>query len=119
MNAFPWTYRQYSLMVDLLPVLNGSPDVSKRRSAVAGSGQRLAFLKSHTAEDDEKMTLLALGPLTTFVPVLEDYGPDFFAENYEIIRMGGAINPTPGNIDPGIAIDANPNAEWNACRWLL
>ena len=64
------------------------------------------------------MTLLALGPLTPLASAYEafseSFGPDYFKENYEIVWMGGAIYPTPGNIDPGIAIGANPDAEWNA-----
>lgn len=113
-NAFPWTYRQYSLMVNLLPVLNGNLLKSEHSPIIADSEQLLTFLQHHAMEDDEKLTLLALGPLTPITSLYEFVGPDYFNENYEIVWMGGAISPTPGNIDPGIAIGANPNAEWNA-----
>ena len=33
-NAFPWTYRQYSMMVNLLPALNGNPAQSRRTHAL-------------------------------------------------------------------------------------
>lgn len=113
-NAFPWTYRQYSLMVNLLPVLNGRLPKSGHSPVIADSEQLLTFLKRRATESDEKLTLLALGPLTPIASLYEFVGPDYFNENYEIVWMGGAISPTPGNIDPGIAIGANPNAEWNA-----
>lgn len=113
-NAFPWTYRQYSMMVNLLPALNGNPSKLGRPPVVADSEQMLTFLKSHAGEDDEKLTLLSLGPLTPIASLYEFVGPDYFNEYYEIVWMGGAIYPTPGNIDPGIAIGANPDAEWNA-----
>jgi len=114
-NAFPWTYRQYSLMVNLLPALNANSSDKRRRT---GSSNVIDILRSVADEQskisDEKVIALCLGPLTPLARIYE-FGPDgWFSESFEIVWMGGVISPTPGNIDPGIAIGANPNAEWNA-----
>ena len=114
-NAFPWTYRQYSLMVNLLPALNANSSNEQRR---AGSSSVTDILRSVADEQskisDEKAIILCLGPLTPIAKAYENEAINWISDIFEVVWMGGVISPTPGNIDPGIAIGANPNAEWNA-----
>ena len=114
-NAFPWTYRQYSLMVNLLPALNSGSFATDTFSTIGSLADLIRKgAERQSLQADEKAIILSLGPLTPIAYMYEDVGHDYFVENYEIIWMGGAIFPTPGNVDPGIAIGANAAAEWNA-----
>ena len=70
--------------------------------------------EQHAERSGEKAIALCLGPLTPLAAAYESWPDNAFSELYEIVWMGGVIPPTQGNIDPGIAIGANPNAEWNA-----
>ena len=128
-NAFPWTYRQYCLMVNLLPILNPpgwkAPDKPKRteearRRVVAD------HLSNVRVTAGQQVILLVLCPLTPLVDLMEMYerytGRSFADEIQEIVWMGGSLAPSGwrpgdapfGNVDTGIAPGANPNAEWNA-----
>lgn len=115
-NAFPWTYRQYSMMTNLLPALNAMGDHD--RPASTQPAQRRAEAAERvraTAEvAGEPITFLSLGPLTPIADLMDALGSDFHDIVGEIVWMGGAIPPELGNVDPGIAVGANPNAEWNA-----
>lgn len=114
-NAFPWTYRQYSLMVNLLPALNSNSSGKNRRTGLSNLTDVLRSVADQQAKNsDEKAIALCLGPLTPVAATYESWPDDWFSELYEVVWMGGVISPTPGNIDPGIAIGANPDAEWNA-----
>lgn len=116
-NAFPWSYRPYSMMANLVPLLNptgqiGLP-VSTPPAEVMIAEQVQAAQKA-----GQKAVLLVLCPLTPVVGALE-IDPSIRDGIDRIVWMGGALPPadgsTPyGNIDLGIAPGANPNAEWNA-----
>lgn len=114
-NPFPWTYRQYSLMVDLLPIVN------QYQSDVKVAEPQMNFPLARMVDavyqqnNNAPVTLLCLSPVTDIAEALQA-DPDFADKVSEIVWMGGvyitADTPT-GNIDTGIAPGANPNAEWN------
>lgn len=117
-NAFPWEYRPYSMMADLLPILNrGTPP----EPAEAGDAEALLIAAvQKCVADGTQLTVLALCPLTPLVHAWQR-DPSITSGIAEIVWMGGALKPTPdpgdapyGNVDTGLAPGANPNAEWNA-----
>lgn len=114
-NPFPWIYRQYCMMINLLPVLNPRP--KKKEPTFRRDGAR--FIVEQLEKASEPVTVLVTCPFTTLADAL-DINPEIDQKIRRIIWMGGAlldapINPTTtGNVDPGIAPGANPNAEWNA-----
>jgi len=114
-NAFPWTYRQYSLMVDLFPIVN------QYKSNVPVPEPPMDFPlekmvdKVYYENDNMPVTLLCLSPVTDIASAIKN-DPDFTSKIDEIVWMGGVYitDDTPfGNIDTGIAPGANPYAEWN------
>ncbi len=123
-NAFPWTYRQYSLMANLLPILNeADSSVRPPRAPAAMSPDEVAAMVVLAAEQrGERVTILSLGPLTPLAQALEAGGDVLLEAIDELVWMGGSLAPEGwkpgdapfGNVDPGIAVGANPNAEWNA-----
>lgn len=121
-NAFPWTYRQYSMMANLLPALNRGGDAGRSAGPAPRLANVAAKVRELAAEPGDRFTILSLGPLTPIADLVDDFGPGIRDLVEEIIWMGGAVPPeggippgrTIGNIDTGIAIGANPNAEWNA-----
>jgi len=120
-RPFPWIYRQYALMVNLLPLLNvaGSSEI-KAPHMISGRSNRNSFadksifnvIKKENDKQGEATVFLVTSPLTDFVLLLEAI-PELKSEIASIVWMGGSIS-AGGNIDTGIAIGANPNAEWNA-----
>lgn len=122
-RPFPWEYRQYAMMVNLLPILNPTPPFPQIPpiqisfgSAGAASAVE-AFANSVKAAADKAgspVTFLVTCPLTDLAAVIE-MQPSILDSIGEVVWMGGTIQPsTGGNIDTGIAPGANPNAEWNA-----
>lgn len=114
-NPFPWTYRQYSLMVDLLPIVN------QYQSNVAVPEPPMDYPlidlvnQVYSEGNNQPVTLLCLSPVTDIAEALKT-DPDFKSKIDEIVWMGGVYitEETPfGNIDTGVAPGANPNAEWN------
>ncbi len=114
-NAFPWTYRQYSLMVDLLPMVNQyKKDVQVPEPQMDFPLVKMVD-KVYRENDCAPVTLLCLSPVTDIAEAINS-DPDFKNKVSEIIWMGGVYitnETTAGNIDTGIAPGANPNAEWN------
>lgn len=114
-NAFPWTYRQYSLMVDLLPMVNQfKSDVKVPKPAMDLPLFEMVDRVYH-ANKKNPVTLLCLPPVTDIAQALKT-DPDFKEKISEIVWMGGVYitkETTAGNVDTGIAPGANPNAEWN------
>lgn len=114
-NPFPWGYRQYSLMVDLFPIVN-----QYKRNVVVPEPQMDFPLekmvdKVYRESDNSPVTLLCLSPVTDIAQALQN-DPDFASKIDEIVWMGGVYitKETPfGNIDTGSAPGANPDAEWN------
>lgn len=114
-NAFPWTYRQYSLMVDLLPMVNQYQENVNVPEPMMDYTLAQMVHDVYIQNNDTPVTLLCLSPVTA---ITEAMAADLhFAEKIEeIVWMGGVYidNNTPaGNIDTGVAPGANPNAEWN------
>lgn len=119
-NAFPWEYRPYAMMVDLLPILNrGTPPPDPAETADA-EDLLIAAVEACVAAGT-KLVVLALCPLTPLVRAWERQ-PEITDGIGRIVWMGGALAPDPpdpygfpyGNVDTGLAPGANPNAEWNA-----
>jgi purine nucleosidase len=117
-NPFPWEYRQYAMMVNLLPLVNQyTADVPVPPPAsYVGLSDILAGI--HAKDKSAKVTVLCLGPLTSLAEALGNL-PYAKSMIEEVVWMGGVYTPPkqstyPGNIDTGIAPGANPNAEWNA-----
>lgn len=116
-NPFPWEYRPYALMANLLPILNETappPPPSQEASA-----EELLIEAAQTCiEDGTKLIVLVLCPLTPLVNALVQ-NPSITQGIGAVIWMGGALDPKNGcgpygNVDTGLAPGANPNAEWNA-----
>ena len=114
-NPFPWTYRQYSLMVDLFPIVN------QYQENVAVPEPQMNFPleamvdKVYSENNNMPVTLLCLSPVTDIAIAIKN-NAGFASKVSEIVWMGGVYitEETPaGNIDTGIAPGANPNAEWN------
>lgn len=135
-RPFPWEYRQYSMMVNLLPALN-TPAINSAMqnypfipfqtmgyAPLSGSqaGKLRDTMRRQTDVAGSGCVFLCTGPLTDLAWLLQAT-PDLKDEITSIVWMGGSIlnvpeppggNPPGGNIDTGIAPGANPNAEWNA-----
>ncbi len=118
-NAFPWEYRPYSMMADLLPILNrGTPPPDPGQP---GDAEELLIEAAHQCMSaGTSLTVLVLCPLTPLVHAWQR-DPSIKQGIGQIVWMGGALKPTPdpggapyGNVDTGLAPGANPNAEWNA-----
>lgn len=114
-NPFPWTYRQYSLMVDLFPIVNQyKSDVLVPEPEMDYPLQTMVDT-IYSENDNTPVTLLCLSPMTDIAQALKS-DPDFASKISEIIWMGGVYitEDTPfGNIDTGVAPGANSYAEWN------
>ena len=121
-NAFPWTYRQYSLMANMLPILNDGGEQPQPAPSAMSPAEVAEMMMAAAAECGERLTILSLGPLTPLAQALEVAGQPLLDAIDELVWMGGALPPTGwqqggapfGNVDPGIAVGANANAEWNA-----
>ena len=118
-NAFPWSYRQYSMMVNLLPMLNVTPNTVVP-SKVTTEAMLVELILKNMTEGKPKVKVLVLSPLTPLVTAWE-MNPAIKDGIDEILWMGGALPPANGNcglpygnVDPGLAPGANANAEWNA-----
>jgi len=118
-NAFPWEYRPYSMMVDLLPILNrGTPPPDPGLTADA---EDLLIAAAHNCMSaGTKLTVLVLCPLTPLVRTWQR-DPSIKQGISQVVWMGGALKPVPdpgdavyGNVDTGLTPGANPDAEWNA-----
>lgn len=118
-NAFPWAYRPYSMMANLVPILNptGKPGGAIHTEPTA---KMIVDLVHAAQREGKKAVLLVLCPLTPVADALK-MDSEILSGIDKIVWMGGALEPanwdgvTPyGNIDTGIAPGANPNAEWNA-----
>ena len=114
-NAFPWTYRQYSLMVDLFPIVN------QYKSDVPVPEPPMDYPLEKMVDDvyretgNTPVTILCLSPVTDIAGAINK-DKEFASKVSEIVWMGGVYitKDTPfGNIDTGIAPGANPLAEWN------
>jgi purine nucleosidase len=120
-RPFPWEYRQYSMMVNLLPILNPQPPVqspSAQTVSFANPGRSTAMdafydnLRSATDAAGTGAIFVVTCPMTDLAALLSR-NPGMLGEIREVVWMGGTIS-AGGNIDTGIAPGANPNAEWNA-----
>lgn len=117
-NPFPWEYRQYAMMVNLLPMVNAfQADVPvPAPERMVPLAETLAAIRA--AEPGNPITLLCLGPLTSIADAIAA-NPEIVGWIDELVWMGGVYTPPGetglpvGNIDTGIAPGANPNAEWN------
>jgi purine nucleosidase len=120
-RPFPWEYRQYAMMVNLLPILNPTPPFAAPPlnqvsfGSVNAPAQAAAFADLVKAAADgagSAATMLVTCPCTDLARLMT-LAPSIADSIGEIVWMGGTIN-AGGNIDTGIAPGANPNAEWNA-----
>jgi purine nucleosidase len=114
-NAFPWTYRQYSMMVNLLPIVNQYKEDVVVPDPIMDSSLAAMVDAIYHENSNTPITLLCLSPVTDIAEALSS-DPNFQSKIAEIVWMGGVYitQDTPaGNIDTGIAPGANPNAEWN------
>jgi len=130
-RPFPWAYRQYSMMVNLLPALNTPAVVSGMKNYPFTTYQTMGYaplppgpaaklsdtIRRRTDAASSGYVFLCTGPLTDLAWLLQ-VNPGLKDEITAVVWMGGSVlnvaNPVGGNIDTGIAPGANPNAEWNA-----
>lgn len=118
-NAFPWTYRQYCMMANLLPMLNVTKN-KETASKLTTEQMLVDLIVKNMREGKPNIKIVVLSPLTPLVTAWE-MNPEIKDGIDEIIWMGGALEPKGGNcgfpygnVDPGLAPGANANAEWNA-----
>nr|WP_321235803.1 nucleoside hydrolase [uncultured Psychroserpens sp.] len=118
-NAFPWAYRQYSMMANLLPMLNVTPN-TVTPSQVSGEQMLVDLIQNNMQYGGNPIKIVVLSPMTPLTSALA-MNPNIKKGIAEIIWMGGALEPANGNcnlpygnVDPGLAPGANANAEWNA-----
>ncbi|NOQ71770.1 MAG: hypothetical protein GQ574_07210 [Crocinitomix sp.] len=111
-NAFPWTYRQYSMMANMLPMLNITPNTVPP-STVSGEQMIVDLIQNNMDQGGENVKILVLSPMTPLTTALS-MNANIRNGIAEILWMGGALPPATGNVDPGLSPGANPNAEWNA-----
>lgn len=115
-NPFPWTYRQYSMMTNLLPMVNQYRSDISIPDPPPASG--MMDILQRLQSEGTGVTFVVLSPLTDMAEVVSTLDdPKSLIDS--IVWMGGAYSNDPkklpaGNIDTGIAPGANPNAEWNA-----
>ena len=107
-NPFPRLYRRDSLIVDHLPILNQSEEISTQ--LVSEIGQE--FMVRVLLEASEPVTLMVTGPLTTVAAAL-DIAPEIESKIQQIVWMGGALNVS-GNVEKSIEAGQDGSAEWNA-----
>ncbi|MEM1154931.1 MAG: hypothetical protein AAGI44_12385, partial [Pseudomonadota bacterium] len=117
-NPFPWTYRQYAMMVNLFPMVNAYQADVPVPPPIAPPYQIERLNAARAADDDFKVTFLVLSPLTDMADIVSNLD-DPAGIIDAIVWMGGVYSDDPmtlpvGNVDTGIAPGANPNAEWNA-----
>jgi purine nucleosidase len=118
-NAFPWVYRQYCMMANLLPMLNLKGPWVGPLQPLTGSELIVQLINGARQQGKPKVTILGLSPMT---PLMQAYESDATILDYidSIVWMGGALKPEHddgmpfGNVDTGLAPGANPDAEWNA-----
>jgi purine nucleosidase len=114
-NPFPWTYRQYSLMVDLFPIVNQYKSNVEVPEPLMDLPLELMVDTVYKENGNSPITLLCLSPVTDIANAIKS-DPSFADKIEEIVWMGGVYitEETPfGNIDTGVAPGANPSAEWN------
>jgi purine nucleosidase len=114
-NPFPWTYRQYSLMVDLFPIVNQNKENVEVPEPLMNFSLESMVDKIYNENGKSPITLLCLSPVTDISNAIKN-DPDFSSKITEIVWMGGAYinDATPFvKIDTGIAPGTNPRAEWN------
>jgi purine nucleosidase len=119
-NPFPWSYRQYSMMANLLPMLNTGYPKQPVLINETTEDMLIRLITKNMQQGNPKMKVLVLSPLTPLVTAWQKE-PAIKDGIAEIIWMGGALKPKGdncgmpyGNVDTGIAPGANSNAEWNA-----
>jgi purine nucleosidase len=130
-RPFPWAYRQYSMMVNLLPALNTPAILTGMQDYPFATYRTMGYaplpdaqaaklrdtIRRRTDTAGSGYAFLCTGPLTDLAWLLH-VSPDLKDEITSVLWMGGSVlnvpNPVGGNIDTGIAPGANPNAEWNA-----
>jgi purine nucleosidase len=105
-NPFPRLYRRDSLIVDHLPILNQSEEIS---TLVLETGQE--FMVRVLLEASEPVTLMVTGPLTTVAAAL-DIAPEM-NQKFNKCLDGGALN-VPGNVEKSLEAGQDGSAEWNA-----
>ncbi|MFZ1219616.1 MAG: nucleoside hydrolase [Chthoniobacterales bacterium] len=130
-RPFPWEYRQFSMMVNLLPALNTPAIISAMGNYPAFPFQTMGYvsfpdseaarlrdaIRRETDVAGSGYIFLCTGPLTDLAWLLQAF-PDLKDEIASIVWMGGSIlkkgEQNGGNVDTGIAPGGNSNAEWNA-----
>ncbi|MDG1333522.1 MAG: nucleoside hydrolase [Crocinitomicaceae bacterium] len=114
-NPFPWGYRQYSLMVNLFPIVNQyKEDVIVPEPEMDYPLTKMVD-KVYTEGGNSPVKILCLSPVTDIAEAIKS-DSSFASKISDIVWMGGVYinNETQfGNIDTGVAPGANPNAEWN------
>jgi len=75
------------------------------------SDNAVALIKNCIEKNDEKITLVATGPLTNIAELITHY-PHLNDKIENIVVMGGAVR-VPGNIQALVPESDNTSAEWN------
>ena len=119
-NTFPWKWRADTIRIDETPSLNNNSmnNISTVTPWLEFTGDALLeSILEKSAYDDEKVYIVATGPLTTLASVFERK-PALMDHVAALHWMGGALD-VPGNVEGTDANVLHPKAssekaEWNA-----
>ncbi|MCW5875828.1 MAG: nucleoside hydrolase [Anaerolineales bacterium] len=106
-NPFPRRLRRTSWQIDNLPILNARGEVLA--PLVGEPGQH--YLARVLSEQDQPVTFLETGPLTTLSEALK-IAPEAASKVSRILWMGGALH-VPGNVRPHEDANIDGSMEWN------
>lgn len=88
-NAFPWVYRQYCMMANLLPMLNGKP-YNPSVEAMTTEEMLVQLISKNMQAGKPGVKILILSPLTPLATVLKS-NPELKPGIAEVLWMGGGL----------------------------
>lgn len=108
-NGFPWSYRQYPLVLNTMPALQEIPDLE--RQPIYDGDELLASIVKKV--DQASLVVLTLSGLTPLTHCMEK-NPTWWNKVKSLYWMGGAIGDhVGGNISPDLVPNAPQHSEWN------
>lgn len=96
LHAFDDAFRKGSRIINRLPVLN-ERDIIRTKKIAENGQQFIANILSANSIQENSVTLLCTGPLTTIARAL-DLNPMIESKIQRVVWMGGALD-VPGNVE--------------------
>jgi len=108
-NGFPWSYRQYPLVLNTMPALPEVPDLECQ--PILDGDELLASIVKKS--DQGSLVVLVLSGLTPLAHCMQKH-PKWWNKIKSLYWMGGAIGTKiGGNISPDLVPNAPMHSEWN------